>query len=189
MGNRLEEEDYSHLGATFKGDLFRIGLTRTDVTYVCNPTRLGYRIKDELVENKIKLINHIRGEYGKGFAKPVVNDITDQIFDIGEDAKGKSKYTIRSILQAKTKFLKIPNIKHSTGKVILKLLFKYDCPSVQDLKALAKSKPKIEVLMYDTDIHERSFAIVITTDEGWLYYNSIYGSKILLRTAAKKFRG
>lgn len=200
-GGDAEEGEFSNVGSTNVGDLYRLTLRRMDLTYVCNPPRLGPRIRDSLIENKLRLLAHINNQNLDGVG---VTDVTDMLYTtsstskpptrkmLKDDPDAKPIVTTKSVLlphiKSNTDFTTIPNVVYDGGSVKLKLLFEYDMPTVAVMKSLAGTNPKVEILTRKTDTYEVSFAVVITTDEGWLYHNGLYSSKFLLRGASASLR-
>ncbi|AFI55284.1 hypothetical protein TSMG0001 [Halocynthia phage JM-2012] len=181
--NYIDDGNFDVLGHSIHGDIFTLNCPRKDLSYVFNPPRLAFKIKRELEQNQTRLLAHIHGKAES--SNMAVTDLTDVFYyDDGGKLKLNSEFT------SKTKFFKLDNVKlPETDKVIsIKALVKYDLPERNFLNKLVKDNPKVELLTWMIDQYTVSYAFVITTDEGWLFYHAQYGSRFLLRGASAAAR-
>lgn len=184
VSNYIDEGDFTNIGYSINGDMFTTTVPRKDLSYVFNPPRLAFKIKRELENNQTKLLHHIHGESEKLNIK--ATDITEYFYEIDGD-----KCKLRSDLTNKVKDMRLANVAIPVegGKTVnIKALLKYDMPERNFFNKLIKDNPKVEILTWMVDDHTVAYAFVVTTDEGWLFYHSQYGSRHLLRSASAKGR-
>lgn len=183
VSNYLEDKDLSHVGFNINGDMFTTSVPRKDISYVFNPPRLAFKIKRELENNQTKLLAYITNGLDKlNISK---TDVTDVIYTKND----KGATILNPNITSKTTKLKFPNINIPTGRTVnITSTLQWDLPERNFLNKLVKDNPKVELLTWMLDDHVIGYGFVVTTDEGWLFYCSVYGSRHLLRTVANKNR-
>lgn len=179
--NHMAQFDGQYLGVGKKGDLFTLTRNKKELSHVMHPPKLAFKIRDIFERNAHRLINVMDGTAtGKGFVR---TDITDALY--AKDAKGKLK-VIDSLKQT-TKQLKFQINCPITGKVVtVPMVIGADTPDRNAISKWVKNNPNISVWAWRVTDVEFAYALVIETDEGWLYWNCEYGSKHYLPTARKR---
>ena len=183
-GNFIEENDFKNVGYDIHGDLYTLTAPRADLSYVFNPPRLAFKIKRIMETNTERTLALIASSETKVLDMHRT-DVTDSFF-VWDD-KGKCK--LRPTITTSTKDLRLKDVLAPDGRNINpKVLVKYDIPTRNELNRISKDNPKIEIITWEFDPHIVSYAFLITTDAGWLFYSSEHGSKHLLPTARKSQR-
>lgn len=183
VGNWIDKDDYSKMGVTLSGDLVRLGVKRDDISYVFNPPRMAFMIRDQLMENRDKLLAVLDGT-----TKGCITDITDYFFYTDNSGKKPVGKLLPDVADSNCMYVKVKDIKYSEGTFNTRLVLTTHTPSRDMLRAIARQNPNIKIVTYLSDQHEVTFALVVECDEGWLYYSSVYGSVHILKTASKRIR-
>lgn len=158
------------------GDMVYNGLSRSDISYVFYPQRLGPRIRNQFLSLQSKLIGHLTDTpIGKEI------DVTDLFVTYSTNAKGKTVCEGTEVLNGKFNFVKMMGMEYDDRKFNLKYVFDIDGPSPKVFKALAKYNPKISIVFESLSDVTVGYYTIVRTDVGISIYSCPEGSKLIRR--------
>jgi len=157
-------------------DIVFNGVTRSDVSYVFYPVRLGMQVRESFLTLRDKFIDHLNGKLiGEEY------DITDVFFTYEPNAKGVTVCTPTEILNGKFVSAPLPRIEFDGERFKPNYIFTTDCPSAGELKRLAPHNPKMSLVCENLSNTTILFRTIIRTDIGVSIYSCYEGSRTLRR--------
>lgn len=178
--HHLLQHACNYLGVTKKGDLFTLTKSKKALTHVMYPPKLAFKIRDIFEQNTNRLFSVLDGSWEtRGYA---LTDITGYFYQT--DAKSKLK--VHEDIKQNTKQIKL-SVLCPIRKQLHNLLcvIGVDSPDRTAFSQWVKLNPKIQLLGIPLTGVEYQFAVIVTTDEGWMYWTCEYGSKHYLKAARK----
>lgn len=176
----LNQYGGNYLGVTKKGDLFTLTKGKKELSHVMYPPKLAFKIRDIFEQNTNRLFSVLDGSWEeRGYT---LTDVTDYFYQ--RDAKGKLK--VHEDIKQNTKQIKV-EVMCPIQKKLHKLLciIGIDTPDRTSFSQWVKLNPKIQLLAKPLTSFEYQYAVIVTNDEGWMYWTCEYGSKHYLKGARK----
>ena len=168
-----DQNNYGHLCALTK--------PQKEISVVMNPPGLAFKFKSIFEENYHRLVSILNGNLDK--FEMSLSDITEEIYS--NDEKGKLK--LHDDFKQNTKTLKLSTVNPLDSQTIpVCMVCGIDIPARNAFNKWVKLNPKIQVASWRRTDREFHYAIVVTTDEGSMFWTAPYGSIHLLPKARKK---
>lgn len=158
------------------GDVTFNGVTRSDISYVFYPQRLGPRIRNQFINLKDKFIAHLEGNL---IGEEI--DITDELYDYTTNAKGKVTCAVKPVLNGKFNFIKIPKLSFDGHNFTLKYVFNLDAPHTNMLKNLVKFNPRVSLVFENLSDTTIGYYTIVRTDIGVSIHSCPEGSRLVRR--------
>lgn len=183
---KLAKDDQLHYlmpDRASRGSLFSLTSPRLNCSYIMNPPHLAFKMDDLFEANAYRLFHIVSGR--PEASKITLTDISSEVYDSTLNGKGVAKLTVKPEWNSKT--IK-PKAKHPVTGELVSVLTKVgiDSPSRNAFNKWVKDSPKVYIATWPHDEDSFLFAYVVMTDDGELFWNCPYGSKVLERKVRQK---
>lgn len=155
---------------------------RVQITKECRPARLAYYAIETLI-NLESLLEEYLQEKNNGHRSIQETDITDLLFDVETNSKGKRKVTLKKSIGTSTRSIDAAvkyDIGDRSGEETITLVMDMDLPDRNALSALASREPTVRVITWRESDRSFRYATIVECEDDVGIWSSIYSNLRIL---------